>query len=167
MRFIAILLTFGLVACGPEPEVKTTTQAPDGARPDTVVMSDVGEQPLAAPEALIETEGLDIVTLATETRAPANRRKAEVAHLLSLDPVAVVDAMGVPDFVRRDGPAQVLQYTGKTCVLDIVFYEESAGAGYMAKSIFARDTNGGAVNKDQCLSSFFADGYWPDNNPTN
>lgn len=36
-------------------------------------------------------------------------------------------AMGVPGFRRRDDPAEIWQYRGTTCVLDIFLYREKDG----------------------------------------
>lgn len=38
-------------------------------------------------------------------------------------PAKLLPMLGAPDFVRREGPAQVWQYRAKHCVLDLFLYE--------------------------------------------
>ncbi|MFZ5610406.1 MAG: hypothetical protein ACOY99_12455 [Pseudomonadota bacterium] len=57
-----------------------------------------------------------------------NRTPAEIAALL-----------GSPGLIRWEGDAQVYQYIGRACVLDLVFYEQGAGAAFRLVYFEARD----------------------------
>jgi hypothetical protein len=51
----------------------------------------------------------------------------EIAQLPSLETMstgALIDRLGKPDFTRHDPPAEIWQYRGSTCVLDVFLYPE-------------------------------------------
>jgi hypothetical protein len=49
---------------------------------------------------------------------------AQLASLKTLSTQALVARLGEPDFTRRDPPAEIWQYRGSTCVLDVFLYPE-------------------------------------------
>jgi len=65
----------------------------------------------------------------------------------------VVDVIGQPAFIRKDQPAEIWQYRGALCTLDIFLYQSITGEPYRVNYIETRSqTNGPASNKD-CLVS--------------
>jgi hypothetical protein len=50
---------------------------------------------------------------------------AQLASLETLSTAALIARLGEPDFTRRDPPAEIWQYRGATCVLDIFLYPEA------------------------------------------
>ncbi len=54
-------------------------------------------------------------------------------QFLNRDGLAVNNSLGAPGFIRRDGPAEVWQYTGRRdgadCILDIYLYSDASAAG--------------------------------------
>jgi len=44
--------------------------------------------------------------------------------LASMDEEAVAELLGPPVFRRRDAPAEIWQYQGPTCVLDLFLYQD-------------------------------------------
>jgi hypothetical protein len=48
----------------------------------------------------------------------------QVASLETMSAAAVVARLGTPDFTRQDPPAEIWQYRGSSCVLDVFLYPE-------------------------------------------
>jgi hypothetical protein len=48
----------------------------------------------------------------------------QVASLETLSAGAVVARLGAPDFTRQDPPAEIWQYRGSSCVLDVFLYPD-------------------------------------------
>ena len=62
----------------------------------------------------------------------------------------VSSLLGKPGFTRTDGPAQVWQYSGASCVLDVFMYK--AAAGYTVEYTELRRRGSiGAVDDPACL----------------
>jgi hypothetical protein len=80
-------------------------------------------------------------------RPPAPRVPGASASedVIGLDAAAVAKLLGRPGVTRIEGPAQLWQYAGRACVLDIVFYD--ARAAYAE----ARDFQGANVATRACL----------------
>lgn len=64
------------------------------------------------------------------TGAPAGGASAAVVAIrfdagefLGFSPERVLPVLGAPDFVRRDGNAQIWQYRATNCVLDLFLYK--------------------------------------------
>ena len=47
------------------------------------------------------------------------------ARLKGLTPIQVTSMLGRPGFTRRDAPAEIWQYRGRACTLDLFLYDES------------------------------------------
>jgi hypothetical protein len=64
---------------------------------------------------------------AADTTASPRRPLLEVTQLAALEtlsPPALIARLGEPDFTRRDPPAEIWQYRGPNCVLDLFLYPE-------------------------------------------
>src|SRR5512134_3714916 len=73
--------------------------------------------------------------------------------LIGLDTAQVTQLLGPADFRRADGPAQILQYRGGTCVLDLYLYRDSSTGQFLVKYIEARDRSFASVAADACLAN--------------
>lgn len=118
---LRLLAAFGplalLVACGGNPQ---TASGP------TVAL----EGPLPPAEAE------DTPALAVLPAAPVT----EPARLKGLSPLQVKAVLGTPMFTRRDSPAEIWQYRGRGCTLDIFLYDDNTGqtvAHYAVRSAAA------------------------------
>jgi len=81
----------------------------------------------------------------------ALRPSVTAQELLGRDSVGVIGALGEPRRVRREASAQVWQYDGGSCVLDLFLYPE--GTINRVVHLEARDSsNGKAVDTGQCLA---------------
>lgn len=108
LRFTVLaLITLGLAGCqalasltgeAPEPtSAVAATEVPDSA--DT----NVAARPAPA-------EPIDV--------------DDDPDQFLGLSGVSVAERLGDPDLLRRDGPAEVRQYRGEACVLDVFLYPQ-------------------------------------------
>jgi hypothetical protein len=68
-------------------------------------------------------------------RAPAvpapreeQRREADPRALIGLTGPQIAEMLGRPGFVRRDAPAEIWQYRGSDCVLDVFLYADGSSA---------------------------------------
>lgn len=48
-------------------------------------------------------------------------------RLLGLYREAVIDMLGAPQFIRREGPAQLWRYSAETCQLDVFLFRDREG----------------------------------------
>lgn len=68
----------------------------------------------------------------------------------------VRSTLGTPGFTRTDGPAQVWQYSGSSCLLDVFLYKE--GSGYTVKHAEVRQRSGVSLSEPACLANAVAGG---------
>ncbi|HUT50994.1 MAG TPA: hypothetical protein VM325_16815 [Alphaproteobacteria bacterium] len=59
-------------------------------------------------------------------------------------------SLGTPAFQRTDGPAQVWQYRGSACMLDVFLYKE--GGGFRVKHAELRRRGGAGLSDSACMS---------------
>lgn len=87
------------------------------------------------------------------TGAGAGRtvRVPEMAELSGQSSIAIRGLLGEPAMTRREAPAEVWQYAGQACVLDIVFYPDAAGGGPNSRWIEGRDMDGKTMPPEACL----------------
>ena len=100
---------------------------------------------------------LPTATVAVAAGSPQPRlpTSATPASLIGLSDKDLTSFLGMPAWTRRESPAQVWQYRGSACVLDIYFYEESGTARvYYAE---ARDGSARSVTLAACLERIEAD----------
>lgn len=62
--------------------------------------------------------------------------------------------LGQPDLVRRENPAEIWQYRGKNCILDLFLYndEDDASSPYRVVYSEARDRVAGKADQRACLN---------------
>jgi hypothetical protein len=84
-------------------------------------------------------------------RLPIESPKA----LIGKGDAEVSSLLGKPAFTRTDGPAQVWQYTGPSCALDVFMYQ-SAGAYKVEYTELRRLGAVGAVDDPTCLADALA-----------
>jgi hypothetical protein len=65
----------------------------------------------------------------------------------------VVDTIGKPGFIRKDQPAEIWQYRGATCTLDVFLYQSVTGAPYKVDYIETRSDDEGPTSNKECLVS--------------
>lgn len=111
------LLALSLAGCS----TATGSGGPQASRPDSAPVQGAPVQAVAvsAPPAPAASEG-------------------NPDRLRGLDPEAVVQLIGMPGYVRRDGGVTVWQYHAGGCVMDLFWYPTSSGprvAHYEARGL--------------------------------
>jgi hypothetical protein len=72
------------------------------------------------------------------------------ARILGLGPDKLTEILGRPELTRREPPAEIWQYRGKSCVFDVFLYEE---AGLVRVTYLeARDESAQRVAERDCLN---------------
>lgn len=69
----------------------------------------------------------------------------EPARLKGLTPIQVTSVLGRPGFTRRDAPAEIWQYRGRVCTLDLFLYDDDGHqvvAHYAMRGIQPLDERG-------------------------
>ena len=102
---------------------------------------------------LVETPpaaALAAPTQATE-RLLASTRPAALAPLDGLGGAELARRLGEPDFLRREPPAEILQYRGSTCVLDVFLYGDGGAPRVVYAEARPRGVVGGSA--ESCLAA--------------
>ena len=82
----------------------------------------------------------------------ATRPRIPPASLKGLDPVSVVALLGEPGLLRRDPPAEIWQYHGVGCVVDLFLYEDNFVRRVTFVQVRPLDNDGDRVDETACLS---------------
>lgn len=72
-------------------------------------------------------------------------------------PILVRGRLGAPSLTRREPPAEVWQYAGGDCVIDIVFYPPPQAEGLRAAHLASRDLDGRPLPPADCLGLLAAE----------
>lgn len=86
------------------------------------------ESSLPAPAAQPGTDASGLAQRALPAPREQQPRAADPKTLVGLTGGEVSGLLGRPGFVRRDAPAEIWQYRGADCVLDVFLYTEAGGA---------------------------------------
>lgn len=133
IRAGAVVLTLVLGGCaaadlpfmpGPESQERQT--------PTQVEKISTGTADPLPPASLLSGDASDQQASAALTPPPLIAVNDDPNQFLEKDGLAVNAALGAPGFIRRDGPAEVWQYTGRKdgadCILDVYLYNDAAVA---------------------------------------
>ncbi len=85
-----------------------------------------------------------------EPPAAAGEANDDPGHLRGLLAGDVVAKLGDPSFRRREAPAEIWQYFGPGCVLDLFLYEDKGAQRVTHAELRSRNLNAGA--QAACLS---------------
>jgi hypothetical protein len=103
----------------------TTTRCASSGRHD----SDAG--PAAAPPASAPD--------ARRTAARTGDLDVRPEQLLGLNAGRLTALLGPADFTRSDGPAEIRQFRGSDCMVDVFLYQQTAADDYRVAHVEARD----------------------------
>lgn len=102
-------------------------------------------------------EGTGTVSGVGEAAQPSGKMAAapqiirfNASEFNGFSPERVLPVLGAPDFVRRDGNAQIWQYRATNCVLDLFLYKN--GGATTVKHAELRPRVPGAEPLDACYS---------------
>lgn len=107
------------------------------------------------PRALAALAALTLASLmaACQTTGSTASLRPSVAaqELIGRDGGGVTSALGEPKRIRKEDAAQVWQYDGGSCVLDLFLYPE--GAGHRVVHLEARDAlSGQSFDANRCVA---------------
>lgn len=128
----AMLLVAGCAA----PEASTEKSTPQAAVTQDTPAQPSDAVPAQPSDAVPATGSGDAVattaapaTGGADTAAPGVRRvgarkptRFDPEEFVGYQPDSLLPILGAPDFVRRDGPAQIWQYRAENCVFDLFLY---------------------------------------------
>ncbi|MBL8669799.1 MAG: hypothetical protein JNK11_04035 [Alphaproteobacteria bacterium] len=163
LRIVAVLSVAGAVAaCG-----SSATATRDGPPPGTSVAASMGlpgsradqergetapeTAPAAVPQGQASASGAPAGPQGPPPQVAARPPALTRHQLQDLAPENVTQALGEPELVRREPPAEVWQYAVENCVVDIFFYNR--GAGLKVAHVEGRDRRGRESSADRCLES--------------
>lgn len=72
---------------------------------------------------------------------------ADPSRLKGLSPMQVRAVLGKPMFTRRDAPAEIWQYRGRVCTIDLFLYDQ--GGSQTVTHVAVRSQQ--PVNESQCM----------------
>ena len=121
VHFAALLPLALLVACGGNPQRSGMAPSPGGTATGS-------EEQTAA--------------------RPSGGTGADPSRLKGLSPMQVRAVLGKPMFTRRDAPAEIWQYRGRACTIDLFLYDE-AGGQQTVTHVAVRSQQ--PVNESQCM----------------
>ena len=128
----------------PPPVKAARLEAPETPR-------EAPETPREAPETPpIEATRLEAPETPPEAPAtpPVNDDPSQV---MGLDGPALEALLGRPGFVRAEPPAQVWQYRGKDCVLDVFLYTGAGGPSHRVTYYEVRGGTGDPAARRRCF----------------
>ena len=101
------------------------------------------------PLALLGCEGIKPKGGFEKVRTPAAIASLRTpTELVGLKKEGVQDLLGDPQLIRRDGPAEVWQYTANACILDLFLYE--IGENYRVEYMELRTQPGEDTARERC-----------------
>ncbi len=148
--FPAAALLLALAACV-SPPAETPPETPVVAKPAPAAVEVVIEPPPAPEPVVTETETEIIIESAVAAlttpepepepeppvieAAPEPDIEPEIdddpEQLMGLAGLALAELLGDPGFLREDADAQVWQYRGQDCMLDIYLYRDGEGSPHL------------------------------------
>ncbi len=120
----------------------------------------VERDPIAAPGESVsvaprELSNSGALALSTPQKV---RPLPPLVTLATLDSVGLQALLGAPAFTRRDDPAQLWQYRGDRCTLDIFLYRPTGGGDFQVDYFAARPSGSDAVSTEACFHSVISGG---------
>lgn len=104
--------------------------------------------PVPASAGTVSGEGEARPPAGSSIAVPAVRFNSD--EFVGYSPERVLPILGAPDFVRRDGTAQIWQYRATNCILDLFLY--TAGKETRVRHAELRPRVPGAESLDSCYS---------------
>lgn len=95
--------------------------------------------------------GSELASRTPSTSSTASTVAGAARHLVGKSEGEIRSELGAPAFRRTDGPAQVWQYRGSSCLLDVFLYKEGGG-GFRVKHAELRRRGGTGLSERACLS---------------
>jgi hypothetical protein len=85
------------------------------------------------------------------SRTPSTTTSGSTRALVGKSGAQIRSSLGAPAFRRTDGPAQIWQYRGSACLLDVFLYKE--GGGFRVKHAELRRRGGAGLTDQACMAN--------------
>ena len=139
----ALLLAALLTGCEGMPLQLPLPTAPQTTQPEAAP-AEAEAEPQTGPKTGPKTEPK------TAALPPAPEIDDDPARILGLGPEKLAEILGRPDLTRREPPAEIWQYRGRSCVFDVFLYEEAGSV--RVTYLEARDESAQRVAERACLN---------------
>ncbi len=103
-----------------------------------------------AAGAAVKVEENQQASLTPPTPSPAPPPIVTPGELIGRESAEVAKLLGKPTFARRDGGAEIWQYRGKACILDVFLYKGQFGRLVEHAELRRRDE--GEISDRDCLA---------------
>lgn len=144
-RCAAVLALLVLGACQAPGDAIDTAREPEQPARAAAPTAD-SESSATTAEDITSPDNGDAPSIALQPVPPIDDNPE---HFLGLDTAAVEGRLGSPDLLRREPPAEVWQYQGKTCVLDLFLYDKDGSKQVVY--LEARDLEAAETESRACL----------------
>lgn len=156
----AVLMLAGCAGAANPFNVAATKQSPP---PGPAAAEKTGPAPARNPEPAAPhvTPDIDVprevsrdVSRAALPPAPPVPLTGLGARIRGMEKTAIARLLGEPSFIRRDDPAEIWQYRGERCILDIFMYKD--GNSFAAAHVALRSRTVERPADEACYADIFA-----------
>ncbi len=134
---------------GPAP-----AQTPEPAAPHAAPRAAPRAAPHAVPGIDVPREVSRAVARAALPPTPPVPLTGLGARIRGMEKTAIARLLGEPSFIRRDDPAEIWQYRGERCILDIFMYKD--GKSFAAAHVALRSRTVERPADEKCYADIFA-----------
>jgi hypothetical protein len=132
-NLMAVVLALALTACAADTARPVASAPPPEPEPE-VVIAEAAPEPVPEPVSEAVIEAAIAAVIPDEPPAPAAPPEPTIdddpAQVIDLNGAALEALLGVPSFSRRETGAQVWQYAGTACILDVYLYDDGPDTPY-------------------------------------
>ena len=123
--FLVFVLAVGVSACGnARHKVKIVTYSVTGTETASTVQPLPDETGSTSDAIQADRESTEeLASLDPESEPVQSEVDDDPETLLGIDAQQLVGILGDPSLLRSENPAEIWQYSTKSCVLDVVFYD--------------------------------------------
>ncbi len=154
-----LVLALALAACAEtqRPPAPLPAPAPMTSKPTLGVPTPPSASPVASPAEASAEAPAETKEAEPEAEEPAPRQIAKAPpplkpeRIMGLTRTELLDLLGKPDFLRRDAPAEIWQYRGKECILDVFLYD--SGEYYRVLHFEVRERTAKSVSTGRCFTA--------------
>lgn len=123
---LALLLVLAGCQTTGEKAGPAAAAAPAAPSPETAASAGAAAAPNAPAAATGAVTGVGEAAHRRDMATAAQVIRFSPEEFLGFSPERVLPILGAPDFVRRDGNAQIWQYRANHCVLDLFLYQNGS-----------------------------------------
>ncbi|MEH6629220.1 MAG: hypothetical protein V7776_00245 [Halopseudomonas aestusnigri] len=119
---IVVMFAVGLSACGSAArKAQPVTQSATGA--EEIPAKQLDHEKTGSSEVSAESKEEELTALNYEIAPLQPEIDDDPEKLLGIDAQQLIEMLGEPTLIRSESPAEIWQYSTKSCVLDLVLYD--------------------------------------------